>query len=538
VDSNFGTFLSLFYFDKRRLILSVFLSITQSISLLPLGLIVQYLFDHIHDKSELKALTIGILLSLILILFNTIVVLYNKHISLTLIKSFISDLREKLIQKLLFLNANFYVSEDLDKIHSQIVQDTERLDNMSAALLTQLIPSVIVIIGLSGILIYMNLSLFILFLVFLPIVYLVGALLSKKLKLSIQDYHNDFAKFSAGVTFILKFYDLIKISSAEMKEFSHQKLILQSVQKLSKSVVWNANAYNTIQGNIIVSGGFIILLLGGYQVMNGQISLGALISFYVVLNITSTYFKTIITFIPVLVEGKNSIKSLDTILGDEALEATSLINYFRFHESICFQEVEFHYGDLQILKNINFEIKKHQIFGISGESGSGKSTLIKLLLGAYPVKSGQILIDGQNINKLNSQEFRKQIGFLSQDPMFFTGTIYENLVYGIDNIDPALIEFYCNKCLIHDFIISLPYGYQTEIGNSGNKISGGQKQKLAIARALIRKPEILVLDEPDKNLDEKSVLKILNYIKQTKITTILISHNKILLSNIENQLKL
>ena len=537
MDSNFGTFLSLFHFDKRRLILSVLLSITQSISLLPLGLIVQYLFDNIHDNADIKALTIGILLSILLILFNTIVVLYNKHISLTLVKCFISDLREKLIQKLLFLNANFYVSEDLDKIHSQIVQDTERLDNMAATLLTQLIPSLIVIIGLSGVLIYLNLSLFILILVFLPIVYLVGNLLSKKLKLSIQDYHKDFAKFSAGVTFILKFYDLIKISSAEIKEFSKQKSILQSVHKLSKSVAWNINAYNTIQGNFIVIGGFIVLLLGGYQVMNDQISLGALISFYVVLNITSAYFKTIIAFIPVLVEGQNSIKSLYTIIGNEALEATSSIN-FRFQESICFQEVEFYYGDLQILKNINFEIKKHQVFGISGESGSGKTTLIKLLLGAYPVNSGQILIDGKNIDKLNFQEFRKQIGFLPQDPMFFTGTIYENLVYGLDNIDPALIEFYCNKCLIHDFIISLPCGYQTEIGNSGNKISGGQKQKLAIARAIIRKPEILVLDEPDKNLDEKSVLDILNYIKQTKITTILISHNKNLLSNIENQLKL
>jgi ABC-type multidrug transport system fused ATPase/permease subunit len=210
VDTNFGTFLSLFYFDKRRLILSVFLSITQSISLLPLGLIVQHLFDHINDKADINVIIIGFLLSLVLLLFNTIVVLYNKQISLTLIKSFISDLREKLIHKLLFLNANFYVSEDLDKIHSQIVQDTERLDNMAAALLTQLIPSVIVIIGLSGVLIYLNFSLFILLLVFLPIVFIVGALLSKKLKLSIQDYHKDFAKFSAGVTFILKFYDLIK----------------------------------------------------------------------------------------------------------------------------------------------------------------------------------------------------------------------------------------------------------------------------------------------------------------------------------------
>ncbi len=537
MDTNFGTFLSLFYFDKRRLILSVFLSITQSISLLPLGLIVQYLFDHINDKADINVIIIGFLLSLVLILFNTIVVLYNKQISLTLIKSFISDLREKLIHKLLFLNANFYVSEDLDKIHSQIVQDTERLDNMAAALLTQLIPSVIVIIGLSGVLIYLNFSLFILLLVFLPIVYIVGVLLSKRLKLSIQDYHKDFSKFSAGVTFILKFYDLIKLSSAEIKEYSKQKSILQSVHKLSKRVAWNINAYNTIQGNFIVIGGFIVLLLGGYQVMNGQISLGALISFYVVLNITSSYLKTIIGFIPVLVEGQNSIKSLNTILGNNALESTSSIK-FRFQESICFQEVDFFYGDLQILKNINFEIKKFQIFGISGESGSGKTTLIKLLLGAYPVNNGQILIDGKNIDKLNYQAFRKQIGFLPQDPMFFTGTIFENLVYGLDNIDPAVIEFYCHQCMVHDFITSLPYGYQTEIGNNGNKISGGQKQRLAIARALIRKPEILILDEPDKNLDDKSVIDILNYIKQMKITTIVISHNNNLLSDIENQLKL
>jgi ABC-type transport system involved in cytochrome bd biosynthesis fused ATPase/permease subunit len=186
------------------MISSILVSTTHSISLLPLDLIIQYLFNHVNDKAEIKLLPAGILLSIKLILFNTVVVLYNKHISLTLIKSFISDIREKLIHKLLFLNAQFYVSEYLDKIHSQIVQDTERLDNMAAALLTQLIPSVIVILGLSGVLIYLNFSLFILLLVFLPIVYMLGALLSKKLKLSIHDYHKDFAKFSAGGTFIFK----------------------------------------------------------------------------------------------------------------------------------------------------------------------------------------------------------------------------------------------------------------------------------------------------------------------------------------------
>lgn len=537
--SYISTFFSLFYFDKRRVTLSIFLSVIQSISLLPTGLIIKYLFDHVHDKSDSKLLFWGVLGSFLLILCNTMIVLYNKHISLTLIKSFICDLREKLLHKLIFLNATFYVNEDLEKIHSQIVHDTERLDNMAAALLTQLLPSIIVIFGLSWVLIYMNYILFILLIIFLPILALVGAKISKKLKLSIQVFHEDFAKFSAGVTFILKFYDLIKMSSAELKEFSKQKSLLFSVQKSSKNVAWNATAYNTIQGNLMVIGGFVILLLGGLQVMNGQISLGALVSFYVILNVTSSYFKTIITFIPVLVEGQNSIKSLHTILEKDEIKATSL-NDVCFQESICFKDVGFSYGDGEspTLSNINFEIMKHQIFGISGKSGSGKTTLIKLLIGIYPIKSGQILIDGQSINTLNLEKFRKRIGFLPQDPLFFPGTIYDNLVYGLDKIDSAEIEFYCNKCLIHDFIISLPYGYQTEIGNSGNKISGGQKQRLAIARALIRKPEVLVLDEPDKNLDEKSILEILDYIKQTKITTILITHNSNVFSDIKNRLSL
>lgn len=128
--SYISTFLSLFYFDKSRVILSIFLSIIQSICLFPTGLIVKYLLDHVHDKSDSKILFWGLIGSFLLILCNTMIVLYKKHISLTLIKSFRCDLREKLRHKLIFLNANFYVSENLDKIHSQIVHDTERLDNI------------------------------------------------------------------------------------------------------------------------------------------------------------------------------------------------------------------------------------------------------------------------------------------------------------------------------------------------------------------------------------------------------------------------
>lgn len=535
--SYLGPLFTLFTFDKKRVSISVFLSVIQSMTLAPIGLIIRYLLDNIYEKDNTKILLIGLLLTISLSLFNTTIVLYNKHISLTLIKLYISDIRKKLLHKVIYLNDFFFLAEDLDKIHSQIVHDTERVDNMASALLTQLLPAVIVIICLSGVLIYMNFTLFFLLIVFLPLIYIVGTRIRNKLKLSIQVFHKDFAKFSAGVAFILKFYDLIKSSSAEHKELTKQKLVLESVQKSSTRVAWNITAYNTIQGNLIVIGSFLVLLLGALQVMNSQISLGSLISFYVILNITSSYLKNIITFIPVIVEGQNSITSLNTILGKEDMNY-SLSEAFSFNESITFQDVDFSFGERKIFLKINFNIKKYEIFTISGKSGSGKTTLIKLLIGVYPVKSGHILIDGKKIETINSREFRRQIGYLPQEPLFFNGTIYENLTYGLDDIAPAEVEFICGKCLIHNFIISLPLGYQTEIGNNGNKISGGQKQRLAIARALIRKPEILVLDEPDKNLDEKCILDIFTYIRQSKITTILITHNNTILSHFDKQLKL
>jgi ABC-type bacteriocin/lantibiotic exporter with double-glycine peptidase domain len=537
VHSYLGTFLSLFHFDRRRVALSILLSITQSITLLPIGLVVRYLFDNVHDDTDTDLLLIGLLSSLLLISLNTIIVLYNKHLSLTLIKNFISDVREKLIHRLIFTEVDFHDNEDLDRIHSQIIQDTERVDNMMSAFLTQLLPSVIVTIGLSAVLIHLNGILFILMTFFLPIVYAVGKRIGRRLKSSIRSFHEDFAEFSAGVSFILRFHDLIRLSSAEQKEFSRQRSVLRSVKGSSKRVAWNASAYNTIQGNLIVVGGFAVLLFGGFQVMNGRLTLGSLVSFYVILNVASTYLKTIVTFIPVLVEGRNSIESLDAIMGYEATEVPTS-GGFSFTESIRFKDVGFSYGQRDVLSNVNFEIKKHQFFVITGESGSGKTTLIKLLLGVHRVKSGQVLIDGRNIETVDRGELRKRIGFLPQDPVFFTGTIHENLVYGLDDIDPAEIEFHCKKCLIHDFIVSLPNGYQTEIGNGGKRISGGQRQRLAIARALIRKPEILVLDEPDKNLDGKSISDILAYIRQSNTTTILITHDDSILSNIGNRLRL
>jgi ABC-type bacteriocin/lantibiotic exporter with double-glycine peptidase domain len=353
----------------------------------------------------------------------------------------------------------------------------------------------------------------------------------------VKQFHDDFSIFSKGISFVLNFSELIKISSAEEKEFAAQKLTLKNLESSSKKVAWIASAYNTVQGNLFVVGAIVVLLFGGLQVINGDTTVGALISFYVLLNIVSAHLKTVIGVVPALIEGSASLAALMPILQNENEEASAQ-KTTHFQDSIHLQNIDFAYDNHLVLKNINLEIKKHKVVGIFGPSGSGKSTLIKLILGVYSAKSGQVLIDGINIKELNLFEYRKKIGVLPQEPLFFPGSIRENLMYGLENLsDDVLIEM-CKKCRIHDFISSLPQGYDSDLGNSAKKISGGQKQRIAIARALLRNPEILILDEPDNNLDEATTFEIIENIKTMKITTIVISHNSFISKFVDQTLRL
>ena len=530
-------YLSFYKTQKQPLLLSLLLSLAQALSLFPIALIIQYLFDNALDARDTKMLFAGLGLAVLLIAINSLLILVNKRISFRVIKQIVCEIREKLLYKILFFDSAYFAEQDLDRVHSEIVQDTERLDNMAAVLLTQVLPGIFLITGVSIFLIYTNASLFFVLLFIFPLSYIAGRLMAEKLKASVKQYHLDFSAFSRGIYFVLKFSDLIKISSAENKELVNQKKILNQLDLSSRKVTWIASAYTTAQGNLFVIGAIVVLLFGTFQVIDGKTTVGSLISFYVLLNIVIAQFKNVLGVVPILIEGSASLSSLMPILQSTNKESSSQ-QLFQFADAIQLRNIEFGYDNNLVLKDLSLEIKKHQVIGIYGPSGSGKSTLIKLLLGIYSPTGGQILIDGVNLSELNIYEYRRCIGVLPQDPLFFPGTIYENLTYGIEGLSDDIITETCKRCLIHDFIISLPEGYNSEIGNSGKKISGGQRQRIAIARALLRNPEILILDEPDNNLDEATTFAIIENIRDMKITTFVISHNSFILPYVDQTLRL
>ena len=208
---------------------------------------------------------------------------------------------------------------------------------------------------------------------------------------------------------------------------------------------------------------------------------------------------------------------------------------FIFNSEIEFKNVEFKYdkSEKMILKNINFNIKKTEIISIVGASGGGKSTIISLLLQLFKPTKGQILVDGIDLNLINSESFLKDIGYVSQENFIFNSTIKDNIKFGMENCSQKMIQEAAKLANAHEFILNTKLGYETLVGDMGVKLSGGQKQRIAIARAILRKPKLLIFDEATSSLDNVAELEVKKAIDNIskKRTVIIVAHR---LSTVEN----
>lgn len=203
---------------------------------------------------------------------------------------------------------------------------------------------------------------------------------------------------------------------------------------------------------------------------------------------------------------------------------------------IEYKDVVFNYPttpDVIILSKFNLKIEPGDQIAFVGTSGSGKSTIIRLAERFYDVAQGQVLIDGVDIKDIDIRDWRNQVGYVQQEPILFSGTIEQNITYGVTQCTQENLDDACKAASAYDFIHNraiLPLGYKTNVGESGGKLSGGQKQRIAIARALLRKPKVLILDEATSALDAESEHQVQSAIddlmvqKQGQLTILIIAH--------------
>ena len=284
---------------------------------------------------------------------------------------------------------------------------------------------------------------------------------------------------------------------------------------------------DTLVGAIELVGTIIILWLGFYMALRGQVTVGAVITFYALLAYFTEPIKNLTELQPtiqtafVAAERLNDILDLQREPIEENGEELPLIR------TIEFQNVDFRYGNRELtLDNINLTICKGEKIAIVGESGSGKTTLAKLLLRFYEPEQGSILLDGKDAKTIDLYALRRAVAYVDQNTFLFSDTIKNNLKLGNSDSSDEEIEQACKISRVDEFIRKLPLGYDMPLDENGLNLSGGQRQRLAIARALLKKPQLLILDEATSNLDTITEASIKNTISQVNsdTTCIIIAH--------------
>ncbi|MDD5097220.1 MAG: ABC transporter ATP-binding protein [Candidatus Omnitrophica bacterium] len=273
----------------------------------------------------------------------------------------------------------------------------------------------------------------------------------------------------------------------------------------------------------------LITLYGGYQVIQGQMSLGSLTAIMLYIGQLMGLQYGFTGLFQNIALGLISCQRLEEILSEKPkiIESNCAKNVIFNQGKIIFKNVSFGYKENEpILSRISFDTAGANYIGLIGPSGCGKSTILNLILRLYDSWEGEILIDGRNIKDLTFSSLRGQIGITLQEPFLLNATIEKNITYAVAKINREELMEVAKICGVDDFVKSLPDGYQTIIGENACKLSEGQKQKIAIARALIKKPKILILDEAMSSMDSQSEERIIAYLKKIRqiSTLIVVSH--------------
>jgi ABC-type multidrug transport system fused ATPase/permease subunit len=520
-----------FYFNyykgnRKRLFASVVLSIIQSLFVLPIVLLIKRIVDNILPAGEIQNLFyIGSIL-MILVILNGGISLWNTKISLNLIKIVVQRLRIDLLMKVYSLSRSFYNEADRNKLHTIIIQDTSRLEEMSTAIVNQLLPSLVISIALSVILIHVNWFLYLIMLTIAPLLFLASKIMGRKIRDAVNAFRKSLETLSKDVWFALWMADLTILQTAEKHEITRQSKNFDDYRLVSSSMAYLRTLFNVVQNSIVGISSIIILIIGGITVLNKAMTLGELLSFYVAAGLLRRHFNPVLSAIPSILAGGESLKELYHFISNKDVNPYTGTQRIILNGNVSLKSVSFRYNEKPIISDVNIELKANNIVAIVGPNGSGKSTILNLILGFYKPQSGTVFAENVPYEKLDMVNLRKQMGVVPQSPMIFPDTIWKNITYGSDKITNDEVYKASEIATAHDFIRCLPDGYESFVGDSGVKLSGGERQKIAIARALLRKPKFLIFDEPTNHLDLITTKKLIDNLKNSPDlpTTLIISH--------------
>ncbi|MCY9006586.1 ABC transporter ATP-binding protein [Peribacillus frigoritolerans] len=442
-------------------------------------------------------------------------------------QSVVAGIRDQLWKKLLVLPVSYFDDHPSGETVSRMTNDTNVVKGLISEHLSNFVTGIISIVGSMIVLFVLDWKMTLLMFTAIPLSVLILMPLGKKMHKISKGMQDETASFTAVLQQVLTEIRLVKASNAEALEYQNGQ---KGIQKLFQFGLKEAKIQALIAPLMsFVMMALLVLILGygGMRVSSGALTAGALVAFIMYLFQIIMPMAQLASFFTQFQKATGATERIISIL-DSVEEEDAKQPVQNMSQSISVDHLNYSYNNgEQVLKDISFNVEAGKVTAIVGPSGSGKTTLFSLFERFYKPQEGSISIGGISINDFTLLSWRSQIGYVSQESPIVSGTIRDNICYGINrDITDDELNQVAKMAYADQFISELPNGYDTEVGERGMKLSGGQRQRIAIARAFLRNPKILMLDEATSSLDSKSekvVQQALNHLMKGR-TTIVIAH--------------
>lgn len=440
-----------------------------------------------------------------------------------------TGLRKALVRKLQQLSISYHKETQSGRLQSKIMRDVEAVETLS----TQMFLSILNIALNIGVALFVTVSksliVFLFFLLTTPLAAATMVFFRNIMKKRNTEFRKEMEETSARVMEMVELIPVTRAHALEEEEVTKMSGQLFSVAEKGYKLDVIQALFGSVGWAIFQIFQVVCLGFTGFLALKGTVGPGDI-------TLYQSYFATIVSqvsslmsLIPVIAKGVESVNSIGEVLLEEDIECNDGKEALdRVEGEFDFKNVRFAYNntDKPVLHELNLHVDKGQTIALVGESGAGKSTILNLVIGFNFATDGAVTIDGHDMRDIDLRSYRKHLAVVPQTSILFSGTIRDNITYGIDDVDEDTLNKVVDAANLRDLIDSLPDGLDTVVGEHGGKLSGGQRQRVSIARALMRNPKVIVLDEATSALDsisEKLIQEALNNLTKDR-TTFIVAH--------------
>lgn len=529
--SSFKTLLAMYQGKYLQLLFSVLFFIVKHSPVWVMPIVTANVIDAIMEGGENapQKILVNVALMLVFVVQNVPTNYVHTYFYAKAIRQTERELRSALVRKLQQLSIDFHRKTESGRIQSKIMRDVEQIETLSSQIFINLLSIVLNVVIAGTVVIINSRVVFLFFLATIPLAVLVIVHFRWKIKRYNREFRKEMEETSVQVMEMVEMIPITRAHALETREAEKMEGRLERVADKGFSLDMIQTYFGSVSWIVFQIFQVICLTFTSFMALQGRITIGDVTMY-------QSYFSTIVNgitgivgLIPIISKGLESVESVgDILLSEEIEEGQTGKRKIDVKGEIRFEHVEFQYADAMnpVFSNVSFVVEPGETIAFVGSSGAGKTTILNLIIGFAGAAKGKIYIDGVDMCDIDLKSFREHLAVVPQNSILFSGTIRENITYGLDNVDEEKLMEAVQASNLTELVESMPDGLETRISEHGGNLSGGQRQRISIARAFVRNPRILILDEATSALDaisEHQIKEAIENLSRTR-TTLIVAH--------------